>query len=159
AGEVAAQLAVAIAPRLARRGRLHVHLPSAERLCARLDAGGQTEAVQHAVRREAIHVAAIPLRRFEERARQQAHLRQWKWLDLRRDIFARELEEIFERRDLVHRALAPLWIRHAGGLLRSLLLRGERSGSRYHGGKRSAAEIFLVHDPPRCWNRLQYATD
>jgi len=63
--EVAAQLAFVVVPFARRRG--NVDLPSAERFGAGWQSRVQAEAVQQPVRRQAIHVAAIPLRRLQER--------------------------------------------------------------------------------------------
>src|ERR1019366_8842154 len=139
----------------------------------RLGVGGQSrvqsETVQQPVRRQAAHVAAIPLRPLQEGRRQEPHLSHGKWLDPRGDILAGEPDRILERQDAIHRALAFLGRRHAGtgirrggGWLLGLKCAGGHRGSGKPRGKRAAAEgRLLVHGDTSLvwsWNRFQYAT-
>ena len=103
--------------------------------------------MEQAVGGQAIHVAAIPLRRVEECGRQEPHLGHGEGLDFGGDVLAGELERIFEGQDAVHRALAF----RLRGLL---LLRFERGGGCRRGGEQhgkiAAAEGWLrVHGIPR----------
>src|ERR1017187_8594578 len=156
--EVAAQLAIAVGPLAGCRG--NVDLPPAERLGVGRQSRVQAETVQQPVRRQAAHVAAIPLRRLQEGRRQQAHLRHGKWLDPGGDILAGEANRILEGQDAIHRALAFLGRRHAGTGTR-LLGGGNRGGGKPRGKLAAAQGRLLVHGDTSLvwsWNRLQYAT-
>jgi hypothetical protein len=157
-GEVAAQFAAAA---LARLGGIegNVLFPAAERLGLRIQTGIEFEVVDQAIRRQPVHIAAIPFRGFEEGRGQQAHLSHREGLHAQGGVLAGEVD-LLERRDVVHRALPPGRIQTGIGIGRSrgLLLRTGGAGGGDDSRKGTAVQLLFHDDTSAAWNRLHYAT-